>query len=163
MLKTKLPDTIRTIEQAKSYLTELHKNGESYHPDESAFEIVWQFEGDPPRHQLLSLDRLMDQIHKIEGFNACDFLNSLIEQEEKKLNQEEEENNKSIKFTISNDTLEHSVINQLEVDFNDSDFNSISELLSQLMHLDPARKCLVNYLSDTAIQNAIEGKTNKRY
>jgi hypothetical protein len=62
-----------------------------------------------------------------------------------------------------NEMLEHAVVNQLEVDFNDLDFDAMSEMLKNLIHLEPARKVLTEYLSDTAKENLIEGRTNCRY
>lgn len=59
--------------------------------------------------------------------------------------------------------LKHAIINQLEVDFNDNDFESISELIQILINLEPAEKALIGYLSDTALENWQEGKTNTRY
>lgn len=61
------------------------------------------------------------------------------------------------------DLLEHAVINQLESDFDDNDFDSLSELVKNLIHLEPARKCLIEYLSDSAKENWLEGKTKIRY
>lgn len=38
--KTNVPDGIKTIEEAKTFLTELYKNGEAYHPEDDANEIA---------------------------------------------------------------------------------------------------------------------------
>lgn len=40
ILKTKLPDTIASFDQAKQYLTDLHNNGEAYHPEDSAGDCL---------------------------------------------------------------------------------------------------------------------------
>ena len=61
------------------------------------------------------------------------------------------------------DLLEHAVINQIETDLNENDYDALSELIKQLIHLEPARKCLINYLSDSAKENWLEGKTTVRY
>ena len=59
--------------------------------------------------------------------------------------------------------LEHAVINQLETDFDDQDYDAMSEMLQHLMFLEPARKVLVEYLSDTAKENWLDGNTVIRY
>ena len=59
--------------------------------------------------------------------------------------------------------LEHAVINQLEADLNDQDFDAISEMIQHLMFLEPARKVLIEYLGDSAKKNWLEGKTTVRY
>lgn len=64
---------------------------------------------------------------------------------------------------IKNDDLEHAVINQLEADFGDQDFDAMSELLQILMKSENNREILFNYLGDTAQENVKEGLTNKRY
>ena len=61
------------------------------------------------------------------------------------------------------DLLEQAVINQIEKDLNENDFESLSELLKQLIHLEPARKCLVEYLSDETRENWLEGKIEIKY
>jgi DNA-binding SARP family transcriptional activator len=59
--------------------------------------------------------------------------------------------------------LEHAIINQFETDLNDQDYDSMSEMIQQLIFLEPARKVLIDYLSDTAKENWLEGKTTIRY
>ena len=39
-MKTNLPYSINTIEEAKAFLFDLHQNGESYHPEDDAFDII---------------------------------------------------------------------------------------------------------------------------
>jgi DNA-binding SARP family transcriptional activator len=62
-----------------------------------------------------------------------------------------------------NNLLEHAVINQIETDLNDKDYDALSEMIKNLIHLEPARKVLIEYLSDTAKENWLEGKTSIRY
>jgi len=62
-----------------------------------------------------------------------------------------------------NDLLEHAVINQLESDFFDNDFDAISEMLQLLIKSDESRSILIEYLSDNAKENWIERKTVIRY
>jgi carbamate kinase len=59
--------------------------------------------------------------------------------------------------------LEHAVINQLEADFDDQDFDSMSETIGLLLKNEEAKKILIEYLSDTAKENWLEGRTNVRY
>ena len=59
--------------------------------------------------------------------------------------------------------LEHAIINQLEADFDDQDFDSMSEMLSLLINNKESKKILIEYLSGSAKKNWLEGKTNVRY
>ena len=62
-----------------------------------------------------------------------------------------------------NNLLEHAIINQLEFDFNLQDYTALSELIQRLIFLEPARKLLIAYLSDTEKEQWLEKKTNTRY
>ena len=64
---------------------------------------------------------------------------------------------------VNKDALEHAVINQLESDFEDQDYDSMSEMLQLLMKDDNNVEILINYLSDTAQENLAECRTFKRY
>lgn len=64
---------------------------------------------------------------------------------------------------VNKDALEHAVINQLEADFNDQDYDAMSEVLQMLMKDENNVEILINYLSDTAQENLAEGKTFFRY
>ena len=59
--------------------------------------------------------------------------------------------------------LEHAVLNQLEIDLDEHDYEAVSELLELLLKDESNRKILYNYLSDLAQKNLKEGKTVKRY
>jgi hypothetical protein len=39
-MKTKLPANIGTIEEAETFLTELYENGEAYHPEDLASDVI---------------------------------------------------------------------------------------------------------------------------
>lgn len=62
-----------------------------------------------------------------------------------------------------NDLLEHAVINQLETDFDDQDFDAMSEMIQCLIQVEDAKKILIEYLSDSGKENWIEQKTVKRW
>ena len=59
--------------------------------------------------------------------------------------------------------LEHSFINQLETDFNDQDYNAMSEMIQLLIKNEDNKKIIVEYLSDTEKENWLEGRTNCRF
>lgn len=63
----------------------------------------------------------------------------------------------------SNELLEQAVVNQIETDLNENDFESLSELLKLLIHLEPARKYLIEYLSDDLKERWLEGKIEIKY
>lgn len=71
MLKTQLPKTILSIDEAKEFLTKLHLNGEGYHPEDDANDclshIASKEEGD-------KLNDLMSQIYDLKNFDPCEFL-----------------------------------------------------------------------------------------
>lgn len=62
-----------------------------------------------------------------------------------------------------NDMLEHAVINQLESDFEDQDYDAMSEMLQFLIKDEKSKKILIEYLGDTAKENWLEKRTNVRY
>jgi len=64
---------------------------------------------------------------------------------------------------VTNEDLEHAVLNQIESDFEEQEYDAISELLQKLIEIPEARQVLVDYLSDTAALNLAEGLTQKRY
>lgn len=59
--------------------------------------------------------------------------------------------------------LMHAVINQLEADFSDIEFDAMSEMLELLIKNKESKKILIEYLGDTAKENWLEGKTNVRF
>lgn len=68
---TKLPQSITTIDEARKLLTDLYNNGESFHPEDDANDIVGDLftkeEGD-------KLNDLMGQIYDLPGdFDPCEF------------------------------------------------------------------------------------------
>ena len=79
MMKTILPTGITTIEEAKRLLTDLLNNGESFHPEDDASDLV----GDPfTAEEATQLNKLMEDIYNLKGneshhkmiFDPCGFL-----------------------------------------------------------------------------------------
>ena len=77
-MRTQLPFSIDTVEEAREFLQELFDNDESYHPEDDAHDIIWNgttvdmFEKD-------RLNELMEDMRELEGFDACEFLMDLID------------------------------------------------------------------------------------
>lgn len=86
-MKTKLPLEIKTVEEAKAFLTELHANGEYFHPEDDAFTIEWQTCTPASGEECNQLNNLMYDIYNLPGndgrhsapmvFDPCAFLNGL--------------------------------------------------------------------------------------
>lgn len=73
-MKTQLPNEIKTIEDAKAFLTDLHTNNETFHPEDDATDIDWQtcIVSDV---EAIQLNKLMADIYNLaEGFDPCEFL-----------------------------------------------------------------------------------------
>lgn len=76
MIKTSLPESITTIDQAKAFLQSLHDNGEAYHPEDDANSIEWMNsdETNPTAEECEQLNKLMADIYAIGGFDPCEYL-----------------------------------------------------------------------------------------
>lgn len=77
-MKTKLPESINTVEEAKDFLQNLHNNGESYHPEDDAHDILWTG-ANPTPEECDQLNKLMSDIYENidfyeTGFDPCGFL-----------------------------------------------------------------------------------------
>lgn len=76
-MKTVLPKEINTVDEAKKFLFELLANGESYHPEDDAHDIIWatpagqQAPTDAEKDQL---NDLMSDIYELDGFDPCGYL-----------------------------------------------------------------------------------------
>ena len=68
-----------------------------------------------------------------------------------------------VKTPHEKNQLLHGIINQLESDFDDNEYDSMDELLTKLMENESNHTILIDYLSDTAKENWLEGKTNERF
>lgn len=83
-MKTQLPQSISTIDEAKAFLTDLHNNLESFHPEDDALNIEWDQCPAPSREECLLLNKLMQDIYALPGndgrhnsplaFDPCQFL-----------------------------------------------------------------------------------------
>jgi hypothetical protein len=83
---TKLPKSITTFEEAKVFLSELHRNQEDFHPEEDANNIHWVKCASPTFNEAIKLNELMQQIYDLPGndgrhtelaFDPCEFLSEL--------------------------------------------------------------------------------------
>jgi len=85
-MKTVLPKSISTVEEAKVFLLALYNNNEVYHPEDDAHDIIWDgvTVSDAEADQL---NKLMNDIYSLDDytmfngkeltFDPCEFLNSL--------------------------------------------------------------------------------------
>lgn len=76
-MRTTLPDTIKTESEAGAFLTDLHNNGEAFHPDDNAHDIIWHT-CNPTKHERDKLNDLMGQIAKIPNFDPCSVFVALL-------------------------------------------------------------------------------------
>ena len=59
--------------------------------------------------------------------------------------------------------LLHALMNQLETDFQDQDYDAMDEFITQLMRNEDNHTIVYSYLTDTAQKNWEEGKTKCRF
>lgn len=76
-MKTILPESIDNAADAERFLKELHNNGEAYHPEDDARDIMWPCP-EPTAQERDHLNRLMQQMWKLQGFDPCEVLLKLI-------------------------------------------------------------------------------------
>lgn len=63
-MKTTLPVSINTVGEAKAFLAELYTNGESFHPEDDAHDILWnEVEVSPAEAD--QLNALMSMIYEL--------------------------------------------------------------------------------------------------
>jgi len=63
-MRTKLPEEIKTVAEAKKLLKELYINGESFHPEDDANNIVWN-KIEVSETECSQLNKLMNDIYKL--------------------------------------------------------------------------------------------------
>lgn len=76
-MQTQLPTQIDSIAQAKYFLTNLYNNGECFHPDDDTHDIIWK-NGTPSYAEREQLNKLMEDISNLSGFDASEFILSLL-------------------------------------------------------------------------------------
>ena len=76
MLKIKLPKEIKTVNQAESFLTLLLENNIAYHPEDDAKDCL---ENILPAGMCEQINRLMDEVYDIDGFDPCEYLLNKIQ------------------------------------------------------------------------------------
>lgn len=76
-MKTTLPKSIKTKDEAIAFLTELHNNDESFHPEDDAFDVSW-ITVNPSIEERQKLNDLMGEIYQINGFDPCEILLDLL-------------------------------------------------------------------------------------
>lgn len=76
-MKTQLPESINTIEEAIKFYAELSENQELYHPEDDAHDILWQTAKVSPK-ECDQLNKLRDDVYNLDGvpevWDPCDFL-----------------------------------------------------------------------------------------
>ncbi len=94
-MKTNLPKEITTVEQAKLFLTELYKNGEQFHPEDNAHDVIFELpqEQMPTKKECDHLNKLMQDIYDLPGnkdkypnlaLDPCEVIMNLFEADQKK-------------------------------------------------------------------------------
>ena len=76
-MKTILPPSIITVNQAKNFLKALYDNDEAFHPEDNANDVMFSTEVTAQERALLN--KLMDDIYNLGDFDPCEYLNELIE------------------------------------------------------------------------------------
>lgn len=88
-MKTIVPNKITTIDAAKLFLSNLHRNNESFHPEDDASEIGFQKNGQSvnsfTKEESKKLNNLMNHIYSLPGnnspndlvFDLCEFILTL--------------------------------------------------------------------------------------
>lgn len=71
-MKTNLNRTILTNQDAIDFLVELHRNGEAYHPEDDAHDIVWHHcDTEPSWDECEKLNDLMDDVYQNTNIDPC--------------------------------------------------------------------------------------------
>lgn len=69
-MKTNLPTSINTVEEATAYLTELYNNDESYHPESDAHDVIWGTCEKPTPAECDQLNKLSDDMYNLKEFGG---------------------------------------------------------------------------------------------
>ena len=75
-MKTTLPKEIKSVRKAEMFLTDLFNNNEGYHPEDDAHDIVWNLPESeiPTSKECDQLNKLMEDIYNLDGFDPCEFI-----------------------------------------------------------------------------------------
>lgn len=75
-MKTKIPEKIETIEEAKKFFDELISNREEFHPEDDPFDIIYFGTGKRlfTDEEAAKIDKLMDEVYSLEGFDPCEYI-----------------------------------------------------------------------------------------
>lgn len=76
-MKTNLPESINSIEEAKDFLRNLYINGESFHPEDDAHNISWGACEEPTPEECDKLNNLMSDIYEVAkgtDFDPCGYI-----------------------------------------------------------------------------------------
>lgn len=87
-MKTKLPESITSVEQAEDFLNELFENGEAFHPEDNAGDIVWALpkEQQPTHNECVRLNNLMNEMfHLDDDFDPCAYFCDLVHEENRRM------------------------------------------------------------------------------
>lgn len=76
-MKTNINTSIRTQKQAKKFLKELYLNNESFHPEDDAHDIIFSHIK-VSQEDRDTLNKRMEDIYDIGGFDPCEYLLDLI-------------------------------------------------------------------------------------
>jgi len=76
-MKTILPPSIITVNQAKNFLKALYDNGEAFHPEDNVNDVMFLMEVTAQERALLN--KLMDDIYNLGDFDPCNYLMELID------------------------------------------------------------------------------------
>lgn len=72
-MNTILPESITSVSEAKKYLSDLHHNGEAYHPDDDAHDVLFQT-CNPSSVQRDKMNYLMSQVFTFDSLDPYAFL-----------------------------------------------------------------------------------------
>jgi len=72
-MKTNINVVIESIDGARALLNELKINGEEFHPADNAHDVVFH-RCNPTWEERDQLNKLMEQMYAINGFDPCEFL-----------------------------------------------------------------------------------------
>ena len=81
MTKTNLKRTIKTDRDAIRFILDLFFNGEDYHPEDDAHDVIW-YTFKPTKTERDQLNNLMNQIYQNTNVDPCNVLCFLFKNKE---------------------------------------------------------------------------------